>query len=129
VCRPLGPLPDRLRLGETRGIGPWDPTYFKREATLEELRQDLLERDSSCDRFRSVLERLDPPRRQARAAEWERLRHEPIVQVEQLLPRVRYDRAIFLYVARLLDELACDDPRKSAYRLEVARRVLPPSTG
>ncbi len=125
MCQPLRPLPDRLRLGETRGIGPWDPTYFKRDATDEELRRDLLERETSCDRFRSVLEHLDPSARQARRAYWERVRHEPIVNIERLLPRVGYDRTVFLFLVHLIEELPCDDPRKSVYVLDVAKRFRP----
>ncbi|MGC8490019.1 MAG: hypothetical protein ACP5QO_17610 [Clostridia bacterium] len=118
---------DRLRLGEKRGIGPWDPTYFKRDPTWEELRQDLLEQETACDRLPSGLEHLDPSGRHARQAYWEQVRHDPIVNIERALPRVAYDVTVFLYLVRLIDELACDDPRKSVYRLAVAKGFLPNS--
>jgi hypothetical protein len=128
VCRPLSPVPSRSRLGETRGMGPWDPTYFKRDPTGEELRQDLLERAASCDHGRAMLDRLDPHVRQGRLAHWEQVRHDPVVNIERVLlgPVVTHDRAAFLFLVDLIDELPCDDPRKPVYRLEAAKRFQGP---
>ncbi len=128
MCKPLRPVDSRLRLGETRGMGPWDPTYFKREATGEELRQDLLEQGQSCDHGRAMLERLDPHARQARLAHWAQVRHEPVANIERVLQgsAVVYDTAAFLFLVQLINELPCDDPRKSVYRLEAVKRFRAP---
>jgi len=124
VCRPLNPVPHRLRLGEKRGLGPWDPAYFKRAPTGEELRQDLLEREASCDYGRSALAWLAPHVRQARLAHWEQVRNEPVVNIERVLesPVIAYDRVAFLFLVDQIDGLPCDDPRKSVYRLELVKR-------
>lgn len=121
---PLPSYPDRLRLGEQRGIGPWDPAYFKREATLEELRLDLLERDAHCDRLASVLVHLDPAARDTRRRQMERVVGHPIENIERLLPVVHHNAIVFHLLVRLIDDLPCDDPRKSRYRRDVAQRVV-----
>jgi hypothetical protein len=75
-----------------------------------------------------MLERLDPHARRARLAHWEQARREPAVNIERVLqgPFVVYDTAAFLFLVQLIDELPCDDPRKSAYRLEAVKRFRAP---
>ncbi len=111
VCHPLNPVPSRLRWGDTRGVGPWNPTFFKREPTGEELRQGLSEREASCDHGRSMLERLDPHVRLARLAHWEQVPREPVVNIERVLrdPHVGYDRVAFLFLVDQIDRRPCDD--------------------
>jgi len=109
---------------EGRGLGPWDPAYFNRDPTEDELRRDLLEREASCEHGRSALAWLAPHVRQARLAHWEQVRNEPVVNIERVLqsPVTVYDQVTFLVLVDQIDQLPCEDPRKSVYRLELVKR-------
>jgi len=117
----LEPLPHRLRYGETRGVGPWEDSYFKRQATLEELRQDFAELQRRCEAMRrAAQERAEEYRR----IQLQTLAGQPIPEVDELLIRVGHDPNARDRILQILEGLGADDPRRARYRKELARRLF-----
>ena len=128
MCGQLESLPDRLRLGENRGVGPWEASYFKREPTLEELRQDFAEQQALCDAMVQRGRRLVQEQADRAAVERSRamalLGEKPIPEIERLLGKVKESDRARRKVIELIDALDCDDPRKARYRTKLASRLL-----
>lgn len=128
MCGSLPPVKYRLRVGERRGIGPWEDSYFKREPNDEETRQDLEELQVLCaqvvEQNRRIEEASEQRRRAARQAQMEALADTPIPAIEGLMGRVRTDPGARQRVIALIEALDCDDPRKRRYRTMLANRLM-----
>lgn len=128
MCGSLTPLKYRLRAGEQRGIGPWEASYFKRQPTSEDIRQDLEELQALCDQMvadaRRRQEESELRRLAARQAQMEALADTPLPVIEGLMGRVRTDPEARQRVIALIEGLDCDDPRKRRYRTMLANRLM-----
>lgn len=124
----LEPLPYRLRFDERRGIGPWDPSYFKRGPTDDEIRQDMAEAEAVKAAIVEAARQREAQAQQRaaelRKAEMQARAGHPIAEIERLLVRVGHDPQARQQVLRILEELEPDDPRAKHYRKELSKRLF-----
>lgn len=124
MCGALPTHPYRLRVGEQRGIGPWEPSYFKRPPNDAETRQDLLELQALCEEVAARERRFQEVSRQRHRDRLAALADTPIPEIERLMGKVKRSRKAREQVIACIEALDCDDPRKRRYRTLLANQLM-----